>query len=59
MNRRVDAPFRDRIPLLCRGSEVLAAGGVGAGGVPRWKREDGWLRLTWTGEMPWMNWPDE
>lgn len=59
VNRRVDAPFRDRIPLLCRGSEVLAAGGVGAGGVPRWKREDGWLRLTWTGEMPWMNWPDE
>lgn len=54
VNRRVDAPFRGRIPLVCRGREVLLVAGVGAGGVPRWRREDGWLRLEWMGDMPWM-----
>ena len=57
VNRRVDAPFRDRVPLLCRGSEVLLAGGVGAGNVPhtddiddpvllRWKQAFSWQRST-------------
>lgn len=52
-DRHVDAPFRRGIPLLCRGSEVLLAAGVGAGGVPRMTDEPGVL-LRWTGPMPWM-----
>ncbi len=55
VNRRVDAPFRDRVPLICRGSEVLLAGGVGAGDVPRMNDNeinDGAL-VRWTMEFPW------
>ena len=52
-DRRVPEPFRDRIPLLCRGGEVLLAAGVGAGDVPRWNGGKGTVRLTWHGEMPW------
>lgn len=55
VNRRIDAPFRDVIPLLCRGSEVLLVCGVGAGDIPRWSREEDNLRLTWTGTMPWTD----
>ena len=55
VNRRIDAPFRDGIPLLCRGSEVLLVCGVGAGDIPRWSREEDNLRLTWTGTMPWTD----
>lgn len=55
VNRRVDAPFRDRIPLLCRGSEVLLVAGVGAGNVPRWEKSGDMLRLTWNGYMPWAD----
>ncbi len=52
-DRGVEAPWRDQIPLLCRGSEVLLAGGVGAGHVPLWENNQDWIRLTWTGPMPW------
>ena len=34
VNRRVDAAFRDQVPLVCRGKEVLLVGGIGAGAVP-------------------------
>ena len=54
-DRRVDEPFRDMIPLLCRGNEVLLAAGIGAGSVPRWETIGDPVRLTWTGRMPWMN----
>ena len=53
-DRRVDEPFRDRIPLLCRGSEVLLAAGVGAGNIPTWNPNIQTVRLSWIGEMPWM-----
>ncbi len=53
-DRRIPEPFRDRIPLLCRGNEVLLAAGVGAGGIPAWDEEADSVRLTWQGEMPWM-----
>ena len=53
VNRRVDAPFRQRLPLLCKGREVLLAAGVGAGGVPRWQPKGDWLCLRWLGDMPW------
>ena len=52
-DRGIDAPWRDEIPLLCRGSEVLLAGGVGAGNVPEWKVQQKHIRLIWHGEMPW------
>lgn len=53
-NRRVDAPFRDRVPLLCRSSEVLLAAGVGAGNVPALTDVTGAACLAWDGSMPWM-----
>lgn len=52
-DRGIDAPWRDQIPLLCRGSEVLLAGGVGAGNIPEWTEQREHIRLTWAGEMPW------
>ena len=54
VNRKVDAPFRDRVPLLCRGSEVLLAGGVGAGGVPPVEDQKDSVWLRWRGNMPWL-----
>ena len=53
VNRRVDAAFRDRVPLLCRGSEVLLAGGVGAGQVPRTEEMNDPVLLRWNEEFPW------
>ena len=53
-DRRIAEPFRDRIPLLCRGDEVLLAGGVGAGDIPVWDPAGAPVRLTWHGDMPWM-----
>ena len=54
-DRKVDEAFRDEIPLLCRENEVLLAGGVGAGEVPLWKAGEDSVRLTWHGDMPWMD----
>lgn len=42
-DRKVDAPFRDRIPLLCQGSEVHAIAGL-------WPKD---RRGLWEGRMPW------
>jgi len=53
VNRRVDAPFRDRVPLLCRGSEVLLAGGVGAGDVPRVTDTENCVLVCWIPAFPW------
>ena len=52
-DRRIGEPFRDQIPLICRGNEVLLVCGVGAGNIPRWNREDHPVRITWHGETPW------
>ena len=52
-DRRIGEPFRDSIPLICRGSEVLLVCGVGAGNIPRWNREESPVRVTWYGETPW------
>ena len=54
VNRRVDAAFRDRVPLLCRGSEVLLVGGVGAGGVPDARNENEFVMLRWAATFPWQ-----
>ena len=52
-DRKIPEPFRDRIPLLCRGQEVLLVCGVGTGNIPRWDKEQNPVRLTWHGYMPW------
>ena len=52
-DRGIDAAWRDEIPLLCRGGEVLLAGGVGAGNIPEWKEYEEHIRLIWQGSMPW------
>ncbi len=57
VNRRVDAAFRDRVPLLCRGSEVLLAGGVGAGNIPRTDEINDPVLLMWEDDFPWQRGP--
>ncbi len=52
-DRGIDRAFRDRIPLLCRGKEVIWAAGVGAGAVPPWDPGKKNIRLRWEGDMPW------
>ncbi len=52
-DRGVDEPLRDRIPMICRGQEVLMAAGVGTGAVPRWGADEKNIRLKWLGRMPW------
>ena len=54
VNRRVDAAFRDRVPLLCRGSEVLLVGGVGAGNIPRSDEIHEPVLLRWKSDFPWQ-----
>ncbi len=52
-DRHVDEPWRDRIPLICRGNEVLMAAGVGTGAVPALDGSRASVRIVWEGEMPW------
>ena len=52
-DRKIDAPWRGRIPLLCRGNEVLWAAGVGTGNIPGFEKQSDSVRLTWYGDMPW------
>lgn len=54
VNRRIDAAFRDRVPLLCKGSEVLLAGGVGAGNIPRMKEIHDAVLVRWNDAFPWQ-----
>lgn len=50
---RVDAPWRDRIPLLCRGNEVLCVPGL-TEEMPAVTDENGQtLLVSWEGELPW------
>ena len=53
-DRKIPEPFRDQIPMICRGNEVLMICGIGTGHVPRWKEETHPVRLTWCGNIPWM-----
>ena len=52
-DRKIPEPFRDQIPLLCKGKEVLMACGVGTGNVPRRESCESTVRLIWDGKMPW------
>ena len=53
-DRHVDAPFRRRIPLICREAEALLVCGVGAGDIPVMTPDEGVL-LRWSGDMPWLD----
>ena len=53
-DRKIPEAFRDRIPLLCRGKEVLLVCGVGAGNIPKWNERGRNVRLTWHGEILWL-----
>ena len=54
VNRRVDAAFRDSVPLLCRGSEVLLVAGVGAGAIPHANEINDPVLIRWTSTFPWQ-----
>lgn len=54
VNRRIDAPFRDSVPLLCIGSEVLMAFGVGASERLRLDDTQDHIIIHIEGELPWM-----
>ena len=53
-DRKVDEPWRDQIPLVCRGNEVILAAGIGAGSIPEWSAERNNVRVCWKGTMPWF-----
>lgn len=55
VDRRVDAPFRDQIPLLARGNEILLVCGVGAGALPHMTKDSNRIRLRWEGIIPWLD----
>lgn len=54
VNRKIDEPWRDRIPMLCRENEVLWVAGVGTGHIPAWNENENNIRLQWEGKMPWI-----
>lgn len=60
ISRRVDAPFRDKVPLMCLGSEVLMAGGVGASERLRTNpmTEEETVLIRWNGAFPWQTHDD-
>ena len=53
VDRGIDEPWRDEIPMICRDQEVLFAAGIGTGRIPAWDRKCNNIRLHWSGEMPW------
>ena len=57
IDRKIDQPFRDRIPLICRGSEIIICCGVGAGGIPRknGQSDEPYVLISWHGDMPWTS----
>ena len=52
-DKRIPEPFRDCIPMLCRGKDVLLVCGVGAGNIPTLDQYSSSVRLTWYGKTPW------
>lgn len=54
INRKVERFWRDRIPLMARGQEILWVSGLGAGRLPRLDGSQKTERLIWSGPMPWI-----
>ena len=53
VDARVDAPWRDGMPLICRGREVLCVPGLYEGGLTGGPEET--LRVDWEGYLPWTD----
>lgn len=54
-DRKVDAPFRDRVPMVCRKDEVLLIAGVTAGNLPPADEKKNLWTLRWEGYLPWLD----
>lgn len=54
-DRKVDAPFRDRVPMVCRKDEVLLIAGVTAGNLPSADEKKNLWTLRWEGYLPWLD----
>ena len=52
-DRKIDGPFRDHIPLLCRGDEILWVIGVGPSESCRISDPHDAVILRYTGQLPW------
>ena len=52
-DRKIDSPFRDHIPLLCRGDEILWVIGVGPSESCRISDPQDAVILRYTGQLPW------
>ena len=52
VNRKIDRPFRDGIPLLCLGSQVIWAIGTGIGEAGRVHPGDDAVLLRYDGDLP-------
>jgi len=52
VDRGIDRPFRDYVPLLCRGSQVIWAVGVGPGEEARVHRDSDAVLLRYDGDLP-------
>ena len=52
-DRKIDGPFRDHIPLLCRGDEILWVIGVGPSESCRISDQKDAVILRYTGQLPW------
>ena len=58
VDKGIDEPWRDIVPLICRDNEVLFAAGIGAGNIPGWNPNRENIRISWSGEIPWKNCQD-
>lgn len=54
VNRGIDAAWRDEVPLLCKGSEVLWVAGVGSGACTEKYPEQEYVLLKWMRSFPWQ-----
>lgn len=55
IDRKVDAAFRDRVPMVCRGGEALLIAGVTAGNLPPLDENKHLWMLRWDGYLPWLD----
>ena len=52
IDKKVDRPLRDHLPLLCRGRQVYWVIGVGPGEQMRVEADEPGMMLTYTGRLP-------
>ena len=58
VDKKIDRPFRDYLPLLCTGERVLWSIGVGPGEEARFRETEEVVFLQYNGDLP-GEWPDE